>query len=340
MKVIAIHGAGGPETLVLEEREKPEATYRHLLIKVHATAVNRADIMQRMGFYPAPAGCVKDVPGLEFVGQIQSLGPGCHLDHLVGDRVMGLMPGGTYQEYLTIDESLVLPIPEQYDFIKAAAIPEAYITAFDALVLQGGMRPGHRVLVSAAASSVGVAAAQLIKAWHGTGIGTTRNAQKLTQLADLYDKAIVCKSTEINGRTLPGFAPGVRSYLETLSGTANGALDLVLELAGGDYIEESLDLMTDRGIIVLVGLLAGRTTQLSINKILSKRISLIGTTLRARSLAEKAGVVRAFEKQVLPLFARGLLDPVVDKVFRLDQAGEAHAYLESNANIGKVVLEV
>lgn len=329
MKVIAIHGAGGPETLVLEEREKPQAPFRHLLVKVRATAVNRADIMQRMGLYPAPSGCVKDVPGLEFVGEIEALGPGCHLQHKVGDRVMGLMPGGTYQEYLTIDESLVLSMPAQYDFVRAAAIPEAYITAFDALVLQGGMRPGHRVLVSAAASSVGVAAAQLIRAWQATGIGTTRSADKLEQLQGLYDKALVCVATDKNGRKLPGFAGGVDS-----------GIDLVLELAGGDYVEENLDLMVDRGIIVLVGLLAGRSTQLSINKILAKRISLIGTTLRARSLAEKTMVVKAFEKQVIPLFGKGLLEPVVDKVFRLDQAAEAHAYLESNANIGKVVLEV
>lgn len=320
MRAIVITAPGGPDVLTLTERDKPVCGEGELLVKVKATAVNRADVIQRKGNYPAPPGCVPDVPGLEYAGVIEAVGEGVD-NYKVGDRVMGLMPGGTYQDYLVTDQSTAIAIPEQFSYQEAAAIPEAFVTAFDAAFLQAGLKSGETMLVTAAASGVGIAAGQLARAFGCRSIGTIRQKSKATKLKSYFDHVIVAKEAE--------FAFEV---------TALGGSDVVLDLVGGDYVEENLQCINRHGRIMVVGLLAGSKGNISLNLLLSKRVSIKGTTLRARPLEEKAKITRAFIDQVLPHFQNGNLKPEIDQVFPIEKAAEAHIFMEENKNFGKIVL--
>ncbi|HEU4726992.1 MAG TPA: NAD(P)H-quinone oxidoreductase [Kofleriaceae bacterium] len=323
MRAIAIRNPGGPEVLTLVDRPRPEPSRGEVRVRVRATAINRADLLQRMGAYPAPADSPPDIPGLELAGEVDGLGPG--VERLaIGDRVFGLVGGGAYAEAVVSHERALAKIPDGMSFEDAAAIPEAFITAHDAIVGQAGLRGGETLLVHAVGSGVGTAAVQLGRALGVFVIGTARTADKLERARALGLGAGVVPE---GGK----FADLVRKH---------GEPSVVLELVGGAYLDEDLRAAAVLGRIVLVGLLAGGRTELDLSLILRKRLRVLGTVLRARPLEEKIAAMRSFEAHVVPLFQRGLLAPVIDTVMDLDAAAAAHARMASNAGFGKIILRI
>jgi len=277
-------------------------------VRVRATAVNRADLLQRMGAYPAPRDAPPDVPGLEYAGEVDALGPG--VERLaVGDRVFGLVGGGAYAEQLVTHERAAAKIPDGMSFEDAAAIPEAFVTAHDALA-QAELRGGETLVVHAVGSGVGTAAVQLGRAFGAYVVGTARTQDKL-------DRARALGMHD-------GLVPDSAGFADRLPAPP----DVVLELVGGDYLAEDLRAIATRGRIVLVGLLAGARAELDLGLVLRKRVRMIGTVLRARPLEDKLAAMRAFEAQVVPLLARGLVKPVVDCVMPLADAARARAHGE------------
>jgi len=325
MRAIAIPKPGGPEVLTLVERPTPEPSRGEVRVRVRATAVNRADLLQRMGAYPAPADSPPDIPGLEIAGEVEALG--ANVERLaIGDRVFGLVGGGGYAEQVVTHERALAKIPDGLSFEHAAAVPEAFITAHDAMVAQGGLAGGETLLVHAVGSGVGTAAVQLGRALGYFVIGTARTADKLERAKQLGLGAGVLADGA-------RFADGVRAH------DPAGA-SVVLELVGGAYVDEDLRCTRPLGKIVLVGLLAGARHEIDLALILRKRLRVMGTVLRARPLEEKLAAMRTFEAQVVPMLARGLVAPVIDVVLPLDQAAEAHRRMASNAGFGKIVLAV
>jgi len=325
MRAIAITKPGGPDVLALVERETPEPSRGEVRVRVRATAINRADLLQRMGAYPAPSDSPPDIPGLELAGEVEALGAG--VERLkIGDRVFGLVGGGAYAEQLVTHERALAKIPEGLSFEDAAAIPEAFITAHDAIVGQAGLTGGETLLIHAVGSGVGTAAVQLARALGVFSIGTARTPDKLERAKALgLDAGVVAEGNR--------FADAVRAI------DPAGA-HVVLELVGGGYLDEDLRCTRPLGRIVLVGLMAGTRHELDLALILRKRLRIMGTVLRARPLEEKLAAMRTFEERVVPLIARGKLRPVIDAVMPLDQAGAAHARMASNAGFGKIVLQV
>jgi len=320
MRAIAITKPGGPETLVLVERPVPEPSRGEVRVRVRACAVNRADLLQRMGAYPAPSDAPPDIPGLEFAGVVEALGPG--VERLaVGDRVFGLVGGGAYAEAIVSHERAVAKIPDGMSFEDAAAVPEAFVTAYDALVERGGFVGGDTILVSAAGSGVGTAAIQLGHALGATVVATARSQAKLDR----------CKSLGLD----IGVVPEDGKFASKIP-----APKIVIELVGGAYLAEDLRAIQPLGRIVLVGLLAGARGELDLGMMLHKRATIVGTVLRARPLEQKIAAMRSFETNVVPLFAKRLVKPIIDAVMPLADAAKAHAHMASNAGFGKIVLTV
>jgi len=326
VKAIVIPRFGGPEVLELREVEPPRPGRGEVRVRVRATAVNRADLLQRMGAYPAPPDAPADIPGLEYAGEVEALGEGVtESEAKPGDRVFGLCGGGAYAEALVTHVRALARIPDTMSFRDAAAVPEAFITAWDAMVTQAGLSAGETVLVHAAGSGVGTAALQLARALGARSVATSRTAAKLESARALgADHVVVAEGGK--------FAAGVRE-------TA-GEVDVVLELVGGGYLAEDLLCLSPRGRIVLVGLLAGARSELDLSLLLRKRLHLMGTVLRARPLEEKIAAMRAFVRHVVPLLQRGTCGPVVGRTWPLAEAAQAHTYVASNQGFGKVVLEV
>jgi putative PIG3 family NAD(P)H quinone oxidoreductase len=322
MKAIVITRPGGPEVLELQERPAPEPARGEVRVRVRATALNRADLLQRMGKYPAPPDSPPDIPGMELAGEIDALGAGVR-EWAVGDRVFGLCGGGSYAEQVVVHARTLARIPAALSFTDAAAVPEAFITAWDAAVTQAGLAAGETVLVHAAGSGVGTAAVQIARAIGARSIGTARTAGKLERLRPLgLDHGVLAEGDR--------FADAV---------AAIGAPDVILELVGGAYLAEDLRCVAPRGRIVLISTMAGARAELDLGAILRQRLVVRGTVLRARPLEEKIAVTQAFARHLVPLFERGVLRPVVDRVLPLSAAAEAHTYMASNAGFGKVVLE-
>jgi NADPH2:quinone reductase len=323
VRAIAIQKPGGPEVLAVVERPLPEPSRGEVRVRVRATAVNRADLLQRMGAYPAPPDSPADVPGLELAGEVDAVGPDVHR-LAVGERVFGLVGGGGYAEAVVTHERALARIPERLSFEEAAAIPEAFVTAHDAIVGQAGLSGGECLLVHAVGSGVGTAAVQLGRALGAFVIGTARTADKLERARPLgLDAGVVPEG----GR----FADAVRELAEPA---------VVLELVGGGYVTEDLRCLRPLGRIVLVGLLAGARHELDLGLVLTRRARIFGTVLRSRPLEEKLAAMRAFEDRVVPLFARGKLAPVIDTVMPLEDAARAHERMASNEGFGKIVLRV
>lgn len=325
MRAVVISQFGGPEVLRLVERPTPEPGRGEVVVAVRAAALNRADLIQRRGFYPAPADVPADIPGMDFAGDVAAIGAGV-TEWKAADRVFGLIGGGAYAEALVTSERALAPIPEALSYVEAAACPEAFITAFDALVTQAELQLGESVLISAVGSGVGTAATQLAHALGARVIGTARTPDKLARARALgMDEGVVVT----DGR----FADAVKTA------TAGRGADVVLELVGGDYVAEDLACLSPKGRIVLVGLLAGATVSLDLRLLLNRRALVRGTVLRARPLEEKLAAVQAFRRHVVPLLADGRLKPIVDRVFPLAEAADAHRLLEANETFGKVVLD-
>lgn len=328
MRAVVITRPGGPDVLQVREVPRPEPGHEQVLVRVRATALNRADILQREGRYPAPPGAPPDIPGLEFAGEVAALGPGVR-DWREGDRVFGLTGGGAYAEYLVSHERLLAAPPRTLPWTAAAAVPEAFITAHDALVAQAALHPGERVLVHAVGSGVGLAAVQLVRAMGGVPFGTARHAAKIhgARLVGLADGMLV-------EQDLAPLGDRVRAW------TDGRGMDVVLDLLGGAYTEASVAVLGTRGRLICIGTLAGADARLDLGRVLGRRLTIRGTVLRARPLEEKIAATRAFAREVVPLLESGALRPVVDRVFALADASAAHALLETDATAGKVVLTV
>ncbi len=297
-----------------------------MLVRVRAAGVNRADLLQRRGLYPPPPGVREDIPGLEFAGEVERTGAGVE-GWRVGDRVMGLVPGGAYAQYVACPDRLLISPPSGMTLIEAAAVPEVFITAYDALFNRLQIRSGQSLLIHAAASGVGTASIQLARREGLRVLGTASANSKLDALLEL-------------GLDLPINYREQSFRKEVLKATNGMGVSAILDLVGASHFSHNLDCLAQLGRMVVVGLVGGSRADLDLSVLLRKRLTLIGTVLRARSLAEKVRLVADFKRHSLPLLDSGAVRPVVDRVFPLSLAHQAHAYMESNRNIGKIVLEI
>jgi putative PIG3 family NAD(P)H quinone oxidoreductase len=326
MRAIVIAKPGGPEVLELRDVPTPEPSRGEVRVRIRATAVNRADLLQRMGVYPAPAGSPADIPGLELAGEVDALGADV-TSLAVGDRVFGIVGGGAYAEHLTVHARALSRMPDGMSFTDGAAVPEAFLTAWDAMVTQGRLSAGETVLVHAAGSGVGTAAIQIARAIGARSIGTARTADKLERAKPLgLDVGIV--------------ADGAKFAAAVLEQTGGRGVDVVVELVGGAYVPQDLACLALQGRVVVVGMMAGNQVDFDLGILMRKRAEVRGTMLRSRPLEEKIFAARALERHLVPLFARGALAPIVDRVLPLAQAAEAHRVMQGNTTFGKVVLEV
>lgn len=327
MKAVFVKEFGGIENLEIREVENsPEPQETEVLVNVKASALNRADLLQRRGFYPAPLGFPERILGLEFAGEVAETGEKV-TEFKVGERVFGITAGGAQAEFLLTDESLLAKIPENLTFAEAAAIPEAFITAHDAIFAQANLKEGETLLIHAVGSGVGLAALQLAKARNIKTIGTSRTSDKLEEAGKFGLDASVL--TGENSK----FAEIVKEK------TGGKGVDVILDLVGAVYFQENLNSLALKGRVMLVGTTGGAKAEFNLGLAMSKRAKIIGTVLRARATGEKAEATRRFIEEVVPLFEKNLIKPNIDRVFKIGEIREAHEYLESNASFGKVVLE-
>lgn len=324
MRAAVITRPGGPEVLEIREVEPPKPGPNDIVVRVRASGLNRADIHQRKGGYPAPPGSPADIPGLEYAGDVADVGTDVH-DFAVGNRVFGIAGGGAHAELLAVPASTAARVPEGLSWTDAGAIPEAFITAHDALVTQAHLAPGERVLIHAVGSGVGLAAVQVVRALGAIPFGTSRTADKIERALPfgLERGAVVHDPAEL-GPLAHAWAPD--------------GFDIVLDLVGGPYTRESIAALAMRGRLMLVGLVAGATATLDLRRILSRRVTMVGTVLRARSTDEKAMATAAFSRDLSALFENGSLRAVVDRTFPLASLADAHRRMESNESFGKIVI--
>ena len=329
MRAVVLGTYGEPDALTIRDVADPEPGPEELLVDVVATALNRADLLQRRGFYPGPplhyGGQVLDVPGLEFAGRVAAVGPRV-TEVAIGDAVMGIVGGGAYAERLVVHERQALRIPQRVPVEDAAAIPEVWITAYDALVLQGGLTSGRVALVHAGGSGVGTAAIQLAKVI-GARILVTASGGKLDRCRELGADVAVDYGRE----------DFVAAALEATDGEG---VDVVLDVVGGDYLGRNLDALRTRGTLIQVGVMGDAVSPLNLGALLAKRATIIGTTLRRRPIEEKIAVTRRFGDEVLPLFDAGAVRPVIDSRFAFDDIADAHHRMEANLNVGKILIDV
>jgi putative PIG3 family NAD(P)H quinone oxidoreductase len=314
----------GPDQLEEQERPTPEPGPNQIRVRVRASGLNRADILQRRGNYPAPPGWPADIPGLEYAGEVDELGPGAGLWD-VGSRVMGIVGGGGHAEYVCVHEREAMRVPHALSWEEAAAIPEVFMTAYDALFRQLDVQMGERLLIHAVGSGVGTAAVQLARAAAVTTLGTSRTAEKLQKARELgLDVGI--------GASEGGWVTRVEQE------TDGEGVNAVLDLVGGSYLPDSLRVLASRGRLIVVGTIGGSNVDLDLGLVLRKRLHLMGTVLRSRPPEEKIALAREFSDHVLPLFSAGRVQPVVDRVFPFGEIEAAHAYMEENQTFGKIVL--
>jgi NADPH2:quinone reductase len=330
MRAVVLHSYGDTEVLLVTEVADPVPGPEEVLVDVVATAINRADLLQRRGLYPSPplAGFGLDapeIPGMEFSGRVAEVGRRV-TSLAVGQPVMGIVGGGAYAEKLVIHERQLMPVPSSVALADAAAIPEVWVTAYDALVLQGGLTSGRTALVHAGGSGVGTAAIQLGKAI-GARVITTASGGKVDACRALGADVAVDYTTE----------DFVAACAEATEGQG---VDVVLDVIGGDYVDRNVKALRVGGTIVLVGVMGGGKAQVAIGALLPKRATIVGTVLRARPLEEKIAVSRTVTAEVLPLFDAGLVHPVIDSRFDLGDIVGAHERMEANANVGKIVVDV
>lgn len=323
MRAIVLLGSG---TLELRtDVPTPEPGAGQVRVRIRATAVNRADLVQRAGSYPAPPDAPADILGLEYAGEIDALGDGVR-ELRVGERVFGLVGGGSYAEYVVVPERALARLPDAISFEDAAAIPEAFLTAYDAMVTQGGLCAGSWALVHAAGSGVGTAAVQIAKAIGARVVATVRSPSKVEALRALGADQVICVQDAV--------------FAEAVVAATGGGADVVLELVGGAYLSEDLSAVALRGRIVLVGLVGGRSAELDLGLVLRKRVHVLGTVMRSRQLEEKIALHQLLQRQLVPLFAERKLRPVIDQILDLADADVAHQRMKSNEGSGKIVLRV
>lgn len=320
MRAITYTGAGGIEIIQVRDVPAPEPGSGQIRVRVHAAGLNRADILQRRGNYPVPPGWPADIPGLEYAGEVESLGP--HVTRWsVRDRVMGLVGGGAHAEYVVIHQDEALPVPPALSFADAAAIPEAFLTAYDALQVRGRLAPGERVLIHAVASGVGTAAIQVARLLGaGAVLGTSRTAAKLERARE-YGLDVPLLSTS-----------------GSLANAIGEPVNVILDVLGGPAFSENLSLLASRGRLILLGFLQGPQTTADLSPILRKRLEVIGTVMRTRTLSERVELVRQFQHHFLSHLASGRARAVVGAVHPMTEIAAAHMAMEQDATFGKTVL--
>jgi len=335
MRAIVLTEFGEPEVLRVTDVPVPSPAADEVLVRVHATALNRADLLQRRGLYPNPFPGAYDIPGMEFAGEVvtapASAATATPARFKPGDHVMGIVSGGGYAEYVVIPAAQAMRTPHGMSLADAAAIPEGFITAWDALVLQGGLKPGGTALVHAGASGVGTAAIQICRAMGARIIVTCSGARggvdKVQACRDLGASLVVDYTTQDFVKEVADFTQG-------------RGVEVVLDVIGGDYTVRNVACLALRGRIIQVGTMAGPSKDFNVASLMGKRASIIGTVLRPRPKEEKIAVSQAFAEALLPDFDAGVLKPIIDKRFTLDQIVEAHRHMEANANVGKIVVTI
>lgn len=326
MKAVRVLEPGGPEQLTLVELPDPEPGPGEIAIDIHASALNRADLLQRRGLYPPPPG-VTDILGLECSGTVAALGAGCTGLHPVGARVMALLGGGGYAERVVVPEALAIPVPDSLGFEQAAAIPEAFLTAIEALFATAELRPTESVLIHAAAGGVGSAAVQLAHHLGARIFATAGGPEKCTWVRALHADHVIDYKYE--------------DFVEVIAThTQRRGVDVILDFIGGSYAEKHAACLAPRGRHVVIGTLGGATATVHLGKLLQRRQALLGLVMRTRSNEEKAELSRAFTRTTLPLLADGRLRPLIDSTFPLADVARAHQRMEANQNLGKIVLTV
>lgn len=329
MRAVVITSYGGVEGIDVQDVETPALPCAdRVRVRVHAAGLNRADLLQRRGKYPPPPGYPENIPGLEFAGEVEAIGDAVRA-WKIGDRVFGITAGGAQAELVVVPESNLAPIPEELDWVQAGAMPEVFITAHDALFTRGGLMMGEHVLIHAAGSGVGTAAVQLAHAAGAIVCGTSRTADKLDRIREL--KLGMDESVTV-GDAPENIVKAVQTWTNSVG------VDLILDLVGGVYFPINLEALASRGRLVCVGTTAGPKSEINIGLLMRKRASIIGTVIRARSIAEKAEATRRFATSVLPLVVRGLVRPVIECIYDVDEIRAAHEHLESNRTFGKIVL--
>lgn len=322
-KAIVIREPGGPEVLEVGKVDLPEPSATQVLVQVKAAGLNRADCLQRRGFYSAPPGVPAEVPGLEFAGTIAAVGSDAG-DWAVGDRVMGIVGGGGMAELVVTEGRELMQVPASLSLEEAAAIPEAFLTAYDAIVLQGGLSTGNAVLLHAVASGIGTAGIQLTTALGATSVGTSRTADKLERCAALgLDHPILVDEGEFAAKVLEVVPSGI---------------DVILDTVGAAYLGQNVKIMAKRGRIIVIGLMGGVRGELPLGALLAKRGSIHGSVLRSRTSDEKAELTSRFSTDMLRKFEEGTLRPIIDETLPMTEVQTAHTRMDANQTFGKLVL--
>jgi len=325
MTVIGISKPGGPEVLIPETRAVPVPGAGEILIKVAAAGVNRPDVAQRSGSYPPPPGA-SDLPGLEVAGEVVALGAGAN-KYKLGDKVMSLVSGGGYAQYCIAHESIAMPVPAGLSITEAGATPETLMTVWHNVFERGGLKAGETLLIHGGSSGIGTMAIQLAKAFGAKVLVTVGSQDKADACLKLgADRAINYKTQDF--------------VAEAKAATDGKGLDLILDMVGGDYIDKNYEAAAVDGRIVQIAFLGGPKATVNFAKLMVKRLHHTGSTLRPRSVADKAAMVSAIEAKVLPLMRDGRIKPVMDSSFPLEKAADAHRRMETSAHIGKIVLMV
>lgn len=327
MKAVALTIFGGPEVLTVQEVPLPVPGPEEVRIRVRATALNRADLLEREGRYPPPGKRpTHQIPGLEVSGIVDQIGERVSM-FAPGDRVMALLSGGGYAEYVVANERMTMAVPAHMELEHAAAIPEAYLTAFDSLYEQGAAYPSAGVLIHAGASGVGSAAIQLAKQANMSVITTVGSVEKANRVRALGADCVVNYHES-------SFVSVVKEW------THQKGVPVILDFVGQQYFEDNLRCLSPDGTIVLIGTLSGNQASIDLGLVLARRLRIQGTALRSRPLERKISLVQRFLREAWPLFQRDAIHPVIDRVYTLDQIQEAHRYMASNHNIGKIIVQV
>lgn len=325
MKAVVLRTHGGLEALQFEDVASPVMGEYDILVSVAATALNRADLLQRMGFYPDPFPSDVEIPGLEFAGTVSAKGARVTAWN-IGDAVMGVVSGGAYAEELVIHERQAIAVPSTVSVNDAAAIPEVFITAWDALVLQGGLTSGRWCMVHAGASGVGTASIQIAKAI-GARIIVTCSAGKVQACKNLGADVVVDY--------------GSQDFVEEVAkATNNVGVDVILDVIGGEYVDRNIASLAVKGRIIQVGVMAGKPLPFNVGSLLAKRASITGTVLRARPLEEKVAISQRFAAELLPLFETGALKPIINSRYAFANIAEAQEFMASNGNVGKIIIDI
>jgi len=325
MRAVVLSGHGGPEVLTFADIATPQVGPEEVLVQVRATSLNRADLLQRMGVYPDPFPGEHEVPGMEFSGRVQAIGARVRAWN-VGDEVMGIVSGGAYAEQLVVHERQAMRIPRGVSLADAASIPEVFITAWDALVVQGGLTSGRWALVHAGASGVGTAAVQICKAI-GAHVIATCSTGKVAAVKALGADVVV-------DYTSADFVDAVKTA------TGGRGVDVVLCVIGGDYLDRNVASLAQKGHIVQVGVMGGGNMSFNLAGLMPKRAKLSRTVLRARPIEEKIAISQRFSAEIIPLFESGKIRPVIDCRYPFSDIARAHEHMTANANTGKIVIDI